>query len=273
MHNKISLSVLVSLVTISTAVAQFEGVLEMKMTITDNGGAHQGDGTMKCAISKAGSRSEMNMQMPQMSMVMVMLVKSDTPNTVYRINDANQTYTEINVNKAQPIAAKSSDNDKYTVKKLGEEKILGYKTQHVLVIHKDTTNELWTSREFLDYDTFSRTQARPGGRMGGDNGMAKALKDTGVEGMPLKSVAFDEDGGKVTMEVTKAEKKSLPASTFEIPAGYTKSSGGMMDMMGGMSGPQADDARKKMDDVLKNMSPEQREMMEKMMKQRTGGSQ
>lgn len=273
MRNKFSLCILVLLAVASTAVAQFEGVLEMKMTITDNGGAHQGDGTMKCAISKAGSRSEMNMQMPQMSMAMVMLVKSDTPNTVYRINDASRTYAEINVSKAQAMAAPGSDDDQYTVKKLGEEKILGYNTQHVLVIHRDTTNELWTAREFLDYDTFSKMQARLGGRMGRDNGMAKALKDAGADGMPLKSVASAGDGGKVTMEVTKAEKKSLPASTFEIPAGYTKSSGGMMDMMGGMSGPQADDARKKMDDALKNMSPEQREMIEKMMKQRMGGSQ
>jgi len=77
------------------------------------------------------------------------------------------------------------------------------------------------------------------------------------------------------MEVVKIDKKSLPASTFEIPADYTKSEGGLMDMMGGMSGPQADEANKKMgeaqqrmQEALKNMSPEQREMIEKMMKQR-----
>jgi hypothetical protein len=273
MPNKFSLSALVLLVTVATAAAQFEGVVEMKMTMTDQGGAHQGDGTMKCAISKAGGRSEMNMRMSQMSLVMVMLAKSDTPNTVYRINDGNRTYTEIDVNKAQAMAAQGLDDDQYTVKKLGEEKILGYNTQHVLVTHKDTTNELWTAREFLDYGTFSKMQTRLGSRMGGDKGMAKALNDVGVDGMPLKSVASAGDGGKMTIEVTKAEKKLLPASTFEIPAGYTKSSGGMMDMMGGTSGPQADDARKKMDDALKNMSPEQREMMEKMMNQRIGGSQ
>ena len=49
----------------------------------------------------------------------------------------------------------------------------------------------------------------------------------------------------------------------------------MMGMMGGVSGRGADEANKKMaeaqekmQEALKNMSPEQREMIEKMMKQR-----
>ena len=104
-------------------------------------------------------------------------------------------------------------------------------------------------------------------------GVVKALKDSGADGLPLKSIITTEDGTKATMEVVKVDKKSLPASTFEIPAGYTKSAGGMMDMMGGMSGPQADEAKKRMDEALKNMSPEQREMIEKMMKQRSAPNQ
>jgi hypothetical protein len=51
-------------------------------------------------------------------------------------------------------------------------------------------------------------------------------------------------------------------------------------MMGGMSGPQADEmkakmdaARQKMNEAMKNMSPEQRQMMEQMMKQRGMGNQ
>ena len=40
-----------------------------------------------------------------------------------------------------------------------------------------------------------------------------------------------------------------------------------------MSGPQADEAKKRMDEALKNMSPEQREMIEKMMKQRSAPNQ
>ena len=134
------------------------------------------------------------------------------------------------------------------------------------------TIELWTAKDLLDYATFSKMQARQG-KGGGDEAMVKALKDAGADGVPLKSIGTTADGTKVTMEVVKVDKKSLPASTFEIPAGYTKSAGGMMDMMGGMSGPQADEAKQKMDEAMKNMTPEQREMIEKMMKQRKAGNQ
>ena len=128
------------------------------------------------------------------------------------------------------------------------------------------TTEMWAAKDLLDYATFSKMQVRQG-KGAGEEAMVKALKDAGADGLPLKYIMTTGDGSKVTMEVVKVDKKSLPASTFEIPAGYTKSEGGIMGMMGGMSGPQADEAKKRMDEAMKNMTPEQREMIEKMMKQ------
>jgi len=255
------------------AYAQFEGVLEMKMTIASKDDEAGGGGTMSVAVAKSGTRCDMNMQMGAMGMKMVMLQKTDTPNTLYRLNDANKTYTEVDLAKTREMAGQQPNSDKYTVEKLGQETILGYKTQHVLVKEKNPapgnamTTEMWTAKDLLDYATFSKMQVHRG-KGGGDEGLVKALKDAGADGLPLKSVATTADGAKVTMEVVKVDKKSLPASMFEIPADYTKSAGGMMDMMGGMSGPQADEAKKKMDDAMKNLSPEQRDMIEKMMKQR-----
>ncbi len=124
---------------------------------------------------------------------------------------------------------------------------------------------MWIAKDFLDYKLFQRLQAHPGGGMGNE-AMEKALKDAGAEGMPLKAIMPAPTGGKLTMEVVKADKQSLPASTFDIPAGYTKSEGGLD--MSGVSNPQIDDARKKMQEALKNMTPEQRARFEQMMKQR-----
>jgi hypothetical protein len=278
MRKNISPTLFALLLAASPAYAQFEGVLEMKMTMAGKDGEAGGGGTMNIAVAKAGTRCEMNMQMGKMGMKMVMLQKTDTPNTLYRLDDANKTYTEIDLAKMREMAGQQPDSKKYTVEKLGQETILGYKTQHVMV--KETNpgpgtamaTEMWTAKELLDYATFSKLQARPD-RRGHDEALVKALKDAEADGMPLKSIATTADGSKVTMEVTKADKKSLPASTFEIPAGYTKSAGGMMDMMGGMSGPQADEAKKRMDEALKNMTPEQRAMIEKMMKQHQAPNQ
>jgi hypothetical protein len=254
------------------AYAQFEGVLEMKMSMASKDGEAGGGGSMNVAVAKAGTRCEMNMQMGAMSMKMVMLQKTDTPNTMYRINDANQTYTEMDLAKTREMAGQQAVSKQYTVEKLGQETLLGYQTQHVLVKDKSpgtgegATTEMWTAKDVLDYATFSKLQVRRG-KGGGDEALVKALKDAGADGLPLKFVGTSPQGGKVVLEVVKVDKQSLPASTFEIPAGYNKSAGGMMDMMGGMSGPQADEAKQKMDEALKNMTPEQREMIEKMMKQ------
>lgn len=268
MNKKLSICAL-ALMAASTVFAQFEGIIETKITATDGNGAIRNIGTMSVAISKAGTRSEMNSQIQGMGMNMVMLLKNDNPDLMYRINEANKTYTEVDLAKLRAMApsGQALPEEIVTVKKLGEEKILGYNTQHVLVTQNGTPIEMWTAKDFLDYATYSKLQARRG-RPGSGEAMLKALKDAGAEGMPLKSISNSPDGGKAIMEVVKAEKKSLPASTFEIPAGYTKTAGGMMDMMGGMSGPQADEARKRMEEAMKNMPPEQREMMEKMMKQR-----
>ena len=261
---KISRGLLVLLVSALPAWAQFEGVMDMKMTMTDESGASQGGGNIQVSVGKPGFRSDLNMQMPQMSMKMVMLFKESNPDVMYQINDEAKSYTEIPMPKGSDT--KAADADKYTIKKLGEEKILGYKTQHVLAIHNTGTNELWLAKDFLDYNMFKRLQ----GRQAGQAGLEKALKDAGVEGMPLKSVMSGPMGGKMVMEVVKADKKSLPASTFEIPAGYTKSEGGLMNALSGASGPQVDAAKKQMQEAMKNMTPEQRKQLEEIMKRRGG---
>jgi hypothetical protein len=280
MHNKITIPLFTLLLSAAPAFAQFEGLLEMKMTTDGKDGEFSGTGKMTAAVAKAGARCEMNMQMGAMGLKMVVLQKTDKPNLLYHLDDANKTYQEIDLTEMQKMAGQQQpDGRKYTVEKLGQETILGYKTQHVLVKQQNPgnrpgmTTEMWTAKDLLDYATFSRWQARQG-KGGGEEAMAKALKDAGADGLPLKSIATTPEGTKVTMEVVKVDKKSLPASTFEIPAGYTKSEGGMMGMMGGLSGPQGDEARKQMEnaqqqmqEALKNMTPEQREAIEKMMKQ------
>ncbi len=280
MRKRISPVLFALLLAASPAFGEFEGILDMKMTTAGQGGEFGGGGTMRAAVAKAGARCEINMEMGAMTMKMVVLQKTATPDTLYHIDDANRTYSEMDLAKLREMAGQSQNARKYTVEKLGQENILGYKTQHVRVKEqkpgngKGETMEVWTAKDLLDYATFSKWQGRPG-KGGGQEALIKALKDAGADGLPLKSIATTPEGTKVTMEVVKVDKKTLPASTFELPAGYTKSEGGLMGMMGGMSGPQADEAKKQMEgakkqmeEAMKNMTPEQREMIEKMMKQR-----
>jgi hypothetical protein len=277
MRKRISPTLFALLLAAGPASAQFEGVLEMKMTVAGKGG-EGGGGTMNLAVAKVGTRSEMNMKFGPTEMKMVMLQKTDTPDTLYRINDADKTYTEVDLAKMRQMAGQQQKASEFTVEKLGQETILGYKTQHVLVKEKNPANtngmnmEMWTAKDLLDYATFSKLQARPD-RGGREAALLKALKAAEADGMPIKAITTGTDGSKVTWEVVKADKKSLPDSTFEIPADYKKSADGMMGMMGGTSGAQGDEAKKKMDEAMKNMTPEQRQMIEKMMKDRKVGKQ
>jgi hypothetical protein len=277
MYKRIGPILFALLLAAGPAFAQFEGVLEMKVTMAGKDGEAGGGGTMNVAVAKAGSRSTMDMQMGPMSMKMVMLQKNDTPDMIYRINDADKTYTEIDLARMREMAGQQPGTYEYTVEKLGQETILGYKTQHVLAKEKNPGSgngmkaEMWIAKDLLDFATFSKLQARPA-KEGREEALLKALKAAGADGMPLRAITSTPDGGKVTMDVVKVDKKSLPAATFEIPAGYTKSAGGMMGMAGGVSGSQADDAKKKLDEAMKNMTPEQRQMIEKMLQQRKAGN-
>ncbi len=67
------------------------------------------------------------------------------------------------------------------------------------------------------------------------------------------------------MELTRVEKKSLPASLFQVPAGYKQTD----TAIGGLSPEQEKamrDARSQMDEAMKNMTPEQRKAVEDAMK-------
>ncbi len=251
-----------------SALADFEGTLEMKLNMTTADGTAVGGGTMDLSIGKSGSRMEMNMQSP-MPMKMTMITRADTPDKVFQINENTRTYSEVNVAKDTNAPSQTADTEPWNVKKLGDEKILGYKTQHVLVTHGQESWELWTSKDVIDYATYRKLQSSRG-KMGGDERMVKALKDADADGMPMKAIVKQGDM-KSTIEVVKADKKSLPASTFETPAGYKKSSGGYPNLGAG-SDPRINDAIRRRDEALKNLTPEQREMYEKMMKQRQGGN-
>ena len=52
MRNKLSLTLVVLLAAASPALAQFEGVVEMKMAMTDKDGANHANGTMRSPSQK-----------------------------------------------------------------------------------------------------------------------------------------------------------------------------------------------------------------------------
>ena len=210
------------------AFGQFEGQIDMKIT-----GQEGMTGTGKVFVSKVGSRTEMDLESARMPMHMTTLMKFSAPDVMYLINDKARTYTEMDTKKAREQAAKmtgAKDKEAYSIKVLGSEKVLGYSTKHVLLSRPGDTSEMeaWTTTDLLglSYESMKGLMRRPAQDEGS---MMKALKDAGAEGFFVKMITREK--GKTepltTMELTKIEKKSLPASMFEVPAGYLKQEGMM----------------------------------------------
>lgn len=241
------------------ARAEFEGVIEMKMT------AEHGSGTMRTSISKVGWRTEIDMQVdpsrpgPKMPMHTVMLGKFKNPDVLYQINDATRTYTELDLKKLRKMGAQRGAQEQYTVRRIGKEKLLGYPCAHVLVTSSQgQQSELWTTKAIPTGDYM----AGMGGDPASSGGLMKALKEAKADGFILKMVQKEAAGGEpaMTMEVVKVDRRSLPASTFELPPGYTREEGGM-----GLGMPP--EAKERMREMMKNLTPEQRKMMEEQLRQ------
>jgi hypothetical protein len=250
---KKSVLMAVAVFAASAASAEFEGVLHMKMT------SGQGTGTLKVSLSKAGVRNEMNLSAAQSPLAFTTLLLFSQPDVVYRIDDRNRTFAEIDIGQARRMAGRQG-GETYSVRQLGSETVLGYRCQHVVITgSRSGATELWTTREIAGYDAYSSLRAADAG--GAESAaFLKALKDAGADGFPVKSIHSAGPAGQVVMELVKVEKKSLPPGLFQVPAGYTRedafSPGGLPP-----------DARNALQEQMRNMSPEQRQMLENMMRQ------
>ena len=245
------------------AAAQWEGALEMKITGKD------ANGSSKALVGKAGARMQIEMTNPQLreagqaGMKLTVLVRTAEPDVSYMINDAQKSYARIDVKEMEKRVPASERDRKWTVKRLGPDRVAGYACERALVSQEgsETDNEVCVSKEIAG----SAGLLNAGRRGSSGQGLEKALKANGLEGMPIRMVMREKGKPEAVMtwELVKAEKRALPASTFELPAGYRETS-----VMGTMMSPEQ---QKQMEDAMKNMTPEQRKMLEQMMKKQGGG--
>lgn len=252
-------SLAVALLAATPALAQFEGVLESKLTSPD------ATGTSKSWVGKAGARIEMQMQPLEgpgagaAGMKMVILHKFAEPDVSYFVNESTKSYAVVDHRQSQGTAKDAKDDETYTVKKLGKDTVAGFSCQKGLVTSsKGRQTELCVTSEILGGGSWLRSM-QPRNRPSQGGALLKALKDAGLEGYPVRWVTKDDDDTSVTWELVSAKRQSVPASTFEVPAGYRKSD----SLMGAMVSPEAE---RQMKEAMENMTPEQRKMLEEMMK-------
>ncbi|MGE5345072.1 MAG: DUF4412 domain-containing protein [Acidithiobacillales bacterium] len=264
--------VIVLLLAAGTARADFEGVADMKITSSGGPGGEAVSGSGRVYISKTGWRYEVEMSNPEVAKMtggrpfrMCMVGKISNPDVVYSINDAMKTYSVINTKEMRELAARAKAGEEtFDVQKLGKAAVAGLPCQNVRISSKSrkTVIEACVSKEFVSGDWLRAMQGDQGGEW------LKALKNAGVEGYPLRLTMTrkGQPGSQTSMEITKLDRKGVPAAMFEVPPGYEQKS--MMENMAQSpeQARQMEDARKQLQREMEKMTPEQRKMMEEMLK-------
>jgi len=193
------------------------------------------NGIRKLFISSAGDfRTEMDMTMNfnghQTTNNMISIGHADKPEESIILDDEAKTYSVLNVNK---LNLNNGTKTQSTVTKIGEENIMGFQSVHARIFNTTTnsgmlittdTMEIWKSseiplpdkvKEWIDHsDSKSMSVAFA-------PDVAPQLKQMGCVGMFVKIIVKGKNSS-TNWELTKVEHKDLPASIFQIPAGYTE---------------------------------------------------
>ncbi len=197
-----------------------DDLVRIDMQIKDKSGKSAGG--MGGMIMDA-KKQEMIMLMPQQQMYMVHSLAAPT---------------------GQPGAAHEGADKvpEYSLDKTGEtETILGYKCEKFVMKTDKSSTAMWLTSELGGFmGSGSGGMGGFGGRRGSGSQQAQAWEKAlaGKNMFPMRVVGSSPDGKEsFRMEVTAVEKQSLPASDFQVPAGWRKfEMPNMEEMMKSMGG-------------------------------------
>ena len=243
--------VLFILVTLVAAQA-FAGVYFKSVTKTEGAQGEMGDSTVKGWMSGDTGKVEFIESGSPITEAGSYLITKDGGKTVYLVNPKEKSYMKWDMESMMGMAggAMKMMNMKFSepkVEKLGEDNgglVAGLPTTHYKVrtsysmemkfmgMRKSsaivTEEDIWSTSELVEAALgmwFKKNPPKTGDAQL-DSLIAKQM-DT-VKGFPLKRITVttstDEKGKsqvtKTVMEVKELQAMPVPASTFEIPAGY-----------------------------------------------------
>ncbi len=231
----------------AATAADFEGRAEYQLT--DQRGQH---GTAEALVGPGGARFHVEFSTPQMvqagmpGIKATTIVKAGEKGRVYAVDDNARSYTVIETDP--------SEHDRgWKVTKLGSSSVAGYPCERARI-----ESEGSRTAEVCIATTLGRVPFWTSSSSGrGSDGMPAALEKAGLNGLPIRWASNEGSGGEFVLELVKLKRESVPGSTFEVPAGYTKRGSG--------SSLSASDRRARMENAMKSLTPEQRKQVEKLL--------
>jgi hypothetical protein len=128
----------------------------------------------------------------------------------------NSKYKKAITQDLAPVTADKlarAREDEITVTDLGPEKIESYDCHHFSVKIKGNMRDIWVTKDFGTAPIYmiSLFDYFPAGSL-----VINKLKDAGGEGIVVKA-----QNGNVIVKLANIQKKTVPPSFFQIPAGYS----------------------------------------------------
>lgn len=199
-------------------------------------------GSMKGYFSDGNSRSEVSVSIPGMEgigkMSNVGLMTKKDPQTMYLLNEKAKTYTVL---KMDQLKSREEDYSNAKVTLIGKEKVNKYNATHVVIENDGKKIDWWTTTDISNWNLYQGVRSR----YTGNESLYKKLSASGAAGFPCK-MQMKEGNSVVTLELVKAESKTISASMFEVPSDYKQ-----LTIPAAVGGPQIDYSR------IKDMTPEQ----------------
>jgi hypothetical protein len=255
------------------ATPAWAGIIFTQVTTTE-GGRGEGTGPMTAQVWADGGQAKVEFQESNNPIFVkgtYMLI--DKKGEMTFVNPEKQQYGKFDldtmmesVNSAMGAAAKfgfSMEVENPKVEKVLEEPggtILGYATTHyrwhttyTMVMHMprpmkdrrheaDSTEDVWTTADISVPQAASKLfSGMTGGPVMKELGKLMEVEKAKMTGFPLKRVTVtkgERGSQQMTAEVKDIKITAVPASTFEVPAGYTE-----VDMMQPQRGPAMPDLK------------------------------
>ena len=255
------------------APAQFEGVAHVEMASGEGELGVTGKGQM--FMTSAAWRVEMDLNTPtgaspakrggpatRQATRLVVFGKASEPRKTWMLNDRKKVYAVI-----EDVDRGEAPAPDWKVARAGQDKVAGIACTSVKAQREgdEEVHEACLAKDFVSGDWLKSVNES-------QELWLTAVQKAGFTGFPVRQVSRTRDG-KVTnrFEIVKLERRKVPASMFEVPAGYRK--GEPLDVMpmSAEQQQQMQEAQRQAAEHMKNMSPEQKKMMEEMMKKYGAG--
>ena len=203
-------------------LSQYEGVLEMKVSMAEGDSIHSS--TYRLHVQKGKLAATLSAGSGGGAGGGAFIFRGDRK-LLWIVNDDQKSYLEVSMKDVDTSSGKAAPADESKLERTGKRKtILGYACDEFVVQGETEQIQLWaTSKLGNVYEGLLKSL--------GELGSAQMKDQAGWEAQlsamklfPLELVTSRNGVLYQTQEVTKIETKKLPSTMFEPPRGYKKES-------------------------------------------------